>query len=121
LLFLGTPKFAVVAVAVSVFSFMRGLATANDNPTQCEIVPPEYRATGVGLMNAVATAAGGGGVLVAGMLKNEVGLGGIFAAVSGCFFASAALLFIGYFCFIRRDIARAQEREEARRLGAQPN
>lgn len=108
LLFLGQPSFAVVAVAVSAFSFCRGLAQSNDHPTQCEIVPPEYRATGVGIMNACATAAGGCGVLLAGVLKRDVGLGGIFAGISGCFLVAAIVLLVGYRWFIRRDIARAQ-------------
>lgn len=110
LLFLGTPTFAVVAVGVSAFSFFRGLASSNDSPTQCEIVPPQYRATGVGIMNAVGTAAGGCGVLIAGYLKREVGLGGIFAGISLCFLAASLLLFFGYWKFIRADIARAQAR-----------
>ena len=75
---------------------------------QCEIVPPEFRSTGVGIMNAVATAAGGCGVLLAGFLKRDVGLGTIFAGISLCFLAASALLFVGYGVFIRRDIARAQ-------------
>jgi predicted MFS family arabinose efflux permease len=108
LFFLGQPTFAVVAVAVSVFSFCRGLAQSNDHPTQCEIVPPEYRATGVGIMNACATAAGGCGVLLAGVLKRDVGLAGIFAGISLCFLVAAVVLLLGYRCFIRRDIARAQ-------------
>ncbi len=108
LLFLGTPTFAVVATGVSLFSFMRGLASSNDNPTQCEIVPPQFRSTGVGIMNAVATAAGGCGVLLAGYLKANVGLGGIFAGISLCFFAASILLLAGYRYLIRRDIARAQ-------------
>jgi predicted MFS family arabinose efflux permease len=109
LLFLGTPSFAVVAIGVSLFSFMRGLASSNDNPTQCEIVPPQFRSTGVGIMNAVATASGGCGVLLAGFLKREVGLGGIFASISVCFFAASILLLCGYRFLIRPDIARAQD------------
>ncbi|MES2694569.1 MAG: MFS transporter [Verrucomicrobiota bacterium] len=108
LLFLGKPSFAVVAVGVSLFSFMRGLAQANDHPTQCEIVPPQYRATGLGIMNAVATAMGGCGVLLAGFLKAEVGLGAIFAGISLCFLLAAVLLLTGYRRFIRADIAKAQ-------------
>lgn len=113
LLFLGKPSFVVVAVGISLFSFMRGLASSNDNPTQCEVVPPEFRSTGVGIMNSVATASGGCGVLLAGFLKREVGLGGIFAGISLCFFVASALLFFGYWRFMRRDIARAQERAAA--------
>jgi predicted MFS family arabinose efflux permease len=113
LLFLGTPSFTVVAIGVSLFSFMRGLASSNDNPTQCEIVPPQFRSTGVGIMNAVATASGGGGVLLAGFLKREVGLGGIFAGISVCFFAASILLLCGYRFLIRKDIARAQANARA--------
>jgi predicted MFS family arabinose efflux permease len=109
LLFLGTPSFTVVAVGVSLFSFMRGLASSNDNPTQCEIVPPQFRSTGIGIMNAVSTASGGCGVLLAGFLKREVGLGGIFAGLSVCFVAAGILLLCGYRFLIRKDIARAQE------------
>jgi len=108
LLFLGRPEFVVVAIGISLFSFLRGLGQANDNPTQCEIVPPQFRSTGVGIMNAVATGAGGCGVLIAGYLKREVGLAGIFAGIAGAFFIAGLILLAGYRWAIRRDMARAQ-------------
>lgn len=108
LLFLGHATFPVVAFGISMFSLMRGLAQANDYPIQCEIVPAQYRSTGVGLMNACATAAGGCGVFLAGFLKEDIGLGGIFAAISGIFVLAGVLLAFGYFACIRKDIARAQ-------------
>ena len=109
LFFLGQPAFPVVAAAIAAFSFLRGMGTANDNATQCEIVPARYRSTGVGLMNFVSTAAGGSAVLLAGYLKRDLGLGGIFAGVSGVFLLASAVLFVGYRWFIRDDIARAQD------------
>ena len=108
LLFLGRPAFPVVAAGIAAFSFLRGLGQANDNPTQCEVVPPQFRATGVGIMNAVSTAAGGCGVLVAGYLKRAVGLDTIFASVSGIFLLAGLVLLLGYRFFMRTDIARAQ-------------
>jgi predicted MFS family arabinose efflux permease len=108
LLFIGRPSFPVVAAGIAAFSFLRGIGQANDNPTQCEIVPPQFRSTGVGFMNAVATAVGGMGVLIAGYLKSAVGLAGIFAGIAGVFLLASAVLFVGYRFFIRRDIARAQ-------------
>ena len=113
LLFLGQPSFPLIAFGITVFSLMRGLAQANDYPTQCEIVPPAFRPTGVGLMNACATAAGGCGVLIAGFLKREVGLGGIFAGISVVFALAGVLLTVGYLTCIRADIARAQARAGA--------
>ena len=108
LLFLGRPEFSVIAWGIGAFSFLRGLGQANDNPTQCEIVPSRFRSTGVGLMNAVSTAAGGYGVYLAGFLKSSVGLGVIFAGISGVFFLAGIALVLGYHFFMRKDIARAQ-------------
>ncbi|WP_415909572.1 MFS transporter [Oleiharenicola sp. Vm1] len=96
LLFLGRPSFTVVAVAVSAFSFLRGFAQSNERPTQCEVVDAAHRATGIGIMNAVATGAGGCGVLLAGMLKREIGLGGVFAGVSLCYVGAAVLLLFAF-------------------------
>lgn len=108
LTFLAKPGFAVIATAIAAFAFLRGMGQSNDNATQCEIVPPQYRSTGVGFMNAVSTASGGCGVLLAGYLKREVGLDGIFAGISGVFVLAGIVLLIGYLKFIRRDIERAQ-------------
>lgn len=109
LVFLAKPGFPILAAAIAGFAFFRGLGQSNDNATQCEIVPPQYRSTGVGFMNAASTGAGGCGVLLAGYLKREVGLEGIFAGISGIFVLAGIVLLIGYLKFIRRDIARAQE------------
>ena len=116
LLFLGRPDFWVVAAGISAFSFLRGIGQANDNPTQCEIVPPQYRSTGIGCMNAIATAAGGCGVFLAGLLKRSLGLGAIFAGIAGIFLLAGIVLLLGYRFFMRTDIARAQAAE----LGAKP-
>lgn len=111
LLFLGQPPFAVVAIGISLFSFLRGLGQANDNPTQCEVVPARYRSTGVGLMNAVSTGAGGCGVLLAGFLKGHIGLGGVFAGVSVMFALAGTILLLFQRGFLRADIARARAQE----------
>lgn len=111
--FLGRPAFPILGAAIAVFSFLRGLGQANDNPTQCEVVPRQFRATGLGVMNAVSTAAGGCGVLVAGMLKRELGLDAIFAAVAGIFAVAGLALVTGYRLWMRDDIARAQQLEAA--------
>lgn len=108
LLFLGRPEFTIVAAGISAFSFLRGLGQANDNATQCEIVPPQFRSTGVGIMNAVSTAAGGCGVLMAGYLKRAIGLNTVFAGISLGFIIAGIVLLVFYRVFMRRDIARAQ-------------
>ena len=108
LLFLGRPEFTVVAAGISTFSFLRGLGQANDNATQCEVVPPQFRSTGVGFMNAISTASGGCGVLMAGYLKRGIGLNAVFAGISIGFVVAGVVLLLFYRFFIRADIARAQ-------------
>ena len=108
LLFLGRPEFTIVAAGISAFSFLRGLGQANDNATQCEIVPTQFRSTGVGIMNAVATASGGCGVLMAGYLKRGIGLESVFAGISIAFLIAGIVLLVFYRFFMRADIARAQ-------------
>jgi hypothetical protein len=97
-----------VAAGISTFSFLRGLGQANDNATQCEVVPPQFRSTGVGFMNAISTASGGCGVLMAGYLKRGIGLNAVFAGISIGFVVAGVVLLLFYRFFIRADIARAQ-------------
>ncbi len=106
LLFLGKPSFAVMAAGIACFSFLRGLGQANDHPTLCEVVPPQFRSTGIGLMNACGTASGGCGVLLAGFLKGDVGLSAVFAAISGAFFLAGLIMLFIYARYSRRDFER---------------
>jgi predicted MFS family arabinose efflux permease len=107
LLFLTRPGFGLVVLAVSGFSFLRGLGEASEKPCLCDVVPAFYRSTALGLMNTLATGAGGLGVLLAGLLKRDWGLESVFAASAGVFVIAGTCLFIGYRWFLPRDIARA--------------
>ncbi len=109
LIFTGGPGFAAVAVAVSMFSLLRGMGQANENPTLCDVVPPELRSTAIGIMNTCATAAGGAGVLMAGAMKSGLGLAAVFASISGLFVVAGLLLLVGYRVFMPRDLARAHQ------------
>lgn len=106
LLFLNQPSFTVVASGIACFSFLRGLGQANDHPTLCEVVPPQFRSTGIGLMNACGTASGGCGVLLAGFLKRDIGLGTVFAGISAAFFLAGLIMLLTYSFFSRRDFER---------------
>lgn len=107
LLFLTRPGFGVVVLAVSAFSVLRGLGEASEKPCLCDVVPACYRSTALGLMNTLATAAGGLGVLLAGVFKQGWGLEAVFAASAGVFLIAGTCLFIGYRWFLVRDIAHA--------------
>ena len=111
LLFLIQPGFALVAVAISLFSLLRGIGQANENPTLCEVVPSQYRSTAIGIMNTCATAAGGVGVLLAGVLKGGWGLAAVFAGISLLFVISGLALLAAYRFWAETDAARAQAAE----------
>ncbi|WP_414662556.1 MFS transporter [Horticoccus sp. 23ND18S-11] len=108
LIFLQRPGFAAVIFAVSAFSFLRGLGEASEKPALCDVVPACFRSTALGLMNTCATAAGGVGVLLAGILKRGWGLESVFAGSAAIFIFAGVWLFIGYRSFMAGDIARAR-------------
>ena len=82
---------AFVSLCVVAFSVLRSMATASETPTMCDMIPAEDRSTGQALMNMLNTMAGGGGVLIAGFLKADLGLGGVFAGVSALMLLAALI------------------------------
>ncbi|MGH8020076.1 MAG: hypothetical protein ACREIA_17720, partial [Opitutaceae bacterium] len=81
---------------------------ANEQSIVCEIIPSPFRSTAIGIMNTCATTAGGLGVLLAGVLKERLGLGVVFAGTAGAIFLAAAALLFGYCAFVTKDISRAR-------------
>jgi MFS transporter, Spinster family, sphingosine-1-phosphate transporter len=108
LAFLNRPVFPILIACIFCFSMLRALGGSNENAMLCDLLPPRLRSTAVGLTNAANTFAGGVGVLVAGYLKRDYGLGGIFGGISAIMALGALLLLIGYLWFVRRDLARFQ-------------
>jgi predicted MFS family arabinose efflux permease len=115
LIFLLQPSLLLAIVAVAAFSLFRGMGGASEQPILCDIVPSQYRSTGVGLANALATAIGGAGVFVVGLLKGSLGLNAMFAGLSVVFLIAAAALYLGYFLWMGPDAARAARHEAATR------
>jgi len=112
LLFIGTPSVVVVGTALALSSLIRSLGSANEHPIICDVVPPAFRSTAVGLLNMCGTAAGGAGVLLTGVLKQELGLGLIFSASAFLFTFAGILLVLSFIWFVPRDISRAGTHEE---------
>jgi len=69
----------------------------------CHVAGDERRATAIGVTNMLNTGTAGVGVFLAGMLKRDFGLGGVFAGVGAILLLDAVLLFAGYYFFLRRD------------------
>jgi predicted MFS family arabinose efflux permease len=91
LIFLTSAGMLAVSVSVVIFSLLRALAIANETPSLCDMVEARNRSTAQALMNMLNTTAGGIGVLVAGLLKADMGLAGVFAGVSVLMLVAAGL------------------------------
>lgn len=105
--FMGAPSFALVAGLLVISSLIRATGLPSEHAIICELVPPQFRSTAVGIFNTCGSAAGGVGVLLAGLLKQQVGLNVIFGA-SSFLYALAGLVLLGaYYYFLKRDMERA--------------
>jgi Na+/melibiose symporter-like transporter len=106
LTFLVTRNQLAVMVALVLYSVLRTSADLNIIPLLCDLAGNDQRSTVVWLTNMLNTMAGGAGVFVAGALKSNVGLDGVFASVAAILALDAALLFTGCVLFLKRDLAR---------------
>ncbi|MBL9215680.1 MAG: MFS transporter [Opitutaceae bacterium] len=119
LIFLLEPSLTMAVAAVAGFSLFRGVGNASEQPIVCDVVPARYRSTAIGLMNTISSALGGFAVLVAGLLKGTMGLGGVFSLLTVVFLVAGLALYAGYLFFGDRDIARALA-HEAQNAGEKP-
>jgi len=109
IVFLMNPGFYGVAAAVAAAYFFRGIGTANERPAVCDVIPPQYRSTALGVMNTFSTSAGALGVLLAGVLKSSYGLKAVFASSSVLNLMAGLIILSGVYKYTRGDIARARE------------
>jgi sugar phosphate permease len=107
LTFLFTHNQTAVMVALILYSIFRSCGDLNMIPLLCDVVGKEKRSTALGITNMVNTLAGGLGIFVAGFLKADFGLAGVFAGVAGILALDAAILFTGYALFLKKDLESA--------------
>ena len=81
-----------VSAAVIFYSLFRAIATANETPSMCDLVDAGARSSAQAFMNTANTLAGGVGVFIAGFLKADWGLAGVFAGVSGLMVIAVVLV-----------------------------
>ena len=108
---------------IFLFSFFQHFGDTSMRSLVCDLLTSKLRSTAFGLMNAASCLSGGFAVILAGFLKAEIGLAGIFTGTSGMTLFSAILMLIGYLFFLRRDLDRRAVAAEADRkgLGALPD
>ncbi|MBL9216801.1 MAG: MFS transporter [Opitutaceae bacterium] len=108
LCFLLDPGLLTVTVCCALFSLLRALGSVNEMPVLCEVVPPAYRSTAVGILIACACLSGGVGIFVGGLLKRGFGLELVFAGLGGFFALAGAGFLLARRRFLESDLARAE-------------
>jgi predicted MFS family arabinose efflux permease len=81
MVFPGDLGMFALSAGVVAFQFFKAMAMANEPPALCELVAESDRGTAQSIMNTCNTLAGGVGVYIAGYLKQDFGLSGVFAGV----------------------------------------
>lgn len=111
--FMGSPTFTVVAIMMVLSSIIRAIGLPSEHPIICEVVPTRYRSTAIGILNTCGSAAGGLGVLLAGVFKKDLGLNMIFGASSFLYVLAGLMMLLAYWIFMGRDMARSESVEAA--------
>lgn len=104
LIFLTGGGMWIVGGGVVVFSFLRSVAASNETAALCDLISARDRATAQGLMNTLNTLAGGAGVFVAGYLKADWGLNGVFAGVGVLVVMAAGLVWMARKSILAREV-----------------
>jgi predicted MFS family arabinose efflux permease len=108
LIFLGRPKLEILSICIFAFSLLRTFGQINEGPVLCDLFPKRRRALAFGVMSCGTMISGGLGVLAAGYLKADFGLGAVFAGVSAAILISGLLALAGARWFYERDMRRAK-------------
>jgi len=108
LTFVLTQNQNLIIGAIVVYAMCRSCGDLNILPLLYDLVGKSKASTAYGIANMMNTIAGGLGVFVAGWVKADFGLAGVFAVVAGILAFDALLLFICYAFFLRKDLAAAR-------------
>jgi MFS family permease len=87
-----TASTAPLIAALIIFGLGRGFYDCNTMPVLSQIARSDLRSTGYGVFNLVGTLTGGFIAAVAGVLKNIIGLGGVFQIAAPLLLISAVML-----------------------------
>lgn len=97
----------VINASIFSYSLIKALGSASECPIICELAGPRLRSTGLGILNMMNCFAGGVGVMWAGFLKRDYGLGAAFGSISVTVTAAGIVVLAGYY-FLSRQHRRAQ-------------
>ncbi len=105
-----TRTAASVLACLVVFGFARGIWDCNNMPIFCDVVLPASRSTTYGVFNLANTLGGGVSVIIAGLLKQRLGIGLTLSMFSLMLLASAVLTWLVVKRFLPNDMKRMREK-----------
>jgi predicted MFS family arabinose efflux permease len=106
------PAPAWLVSSLFLFGVGRGLWDCNNMPIFCDLVERSSWSTTYGVFNFANTLGGGIGVLLAGMLRQSVGIGGTLSVFSALLFTSTALTFLAAVHYLPNDIRKGPQQSE---------
>jgi len=105
LVFVVTHNRTAIIAALILYSVFRSCGDLNMIPLIFDLAGKDKASTAFGITNMVNSIAGGLGIFVAGWVKADFGLAGVFTAVAGILVFDALMLFSGYALFVKKDLA----------------
>jgi MFS family permease len=87
-----TASMALLIPALVIYGLGRGFYDCNAMPVLAQIARSDLRSTGYGIFNLIGTLSGGAIAAAAGILKNVIGLGGVFQLAATLLLISTVML-----------------------------
>jgi MFS family permease len=107
-----TASMALLIPALVIFGLGRGFYDCNTMPVLAQIARSDLRSTGYGIFNLIGTLSGGAIAAAAGILKNIIGLGGVFQLAAILLLISTVML-----ARLNREPQKTQKRTQKAQKG----
>jgi len=107
LAFTWSRSITTIMVCIFLYSMFRTLGDLNIVPMLVHVAGPRRASTAYGITNMTNSISGGLGIFLAGYLKAGFGLASVFAGSAAILILDGLVLLVGYFRFIRKDLARS--------------
>ena len=103
--FLWKTSLGITNLCIFLYALIKAIGTAGESPIICELAGARLRSTALGILNMMNCIAGGLGILWAGLLKHEYGLGAAFGSLAATVAIAGGVVLLGYFSLKGREAA----------------
>ena len=93
-------------LAAMAFGLFSGLMMGNVFPSAFEVVPGQFRATAVGVLNLFGGLVSGFATLFGGLWKSTLGIDRLLSLTGGAYFGAGLLLLVGILVLFPRDVLK---------------